>query len=204
MKTLFNEHDTDDSTWKIVYMDMITMLMILFLSLWIVDRGSRNDKRKQGDVTLNKVEFQADDYFDPGKAQIKEKAREKMEALFFDRQNVFPTLGIDSRNNGRRVVLIYGHTDDQGEKRKNLELGFERAMAVYDELGKRLPHFSDNVGICSFADNFPLEKIHSVPPLASKEVMARWVDEARQKRRKNRRFEIVGQFEELDESLFRP
>lgn len=199
MKTFFNDHDSEDSTWKIVYMDMITMLMILFLSLWIIDRGKTNDKRKHGDITLNKVQFEADDYFDPGKAEIKETAKEQMEDLFFNQRNAFPKPGVDAENGGRRVVIIQGHTDDQGEKDKNFELGFQRAMAVYTELSKKMPTLPAHVGICSFADNFPVEKVRPVVKGAPKEWINTLAKENRLRRKKNRRFELIGQFEEFQE-----
>ena len=199
MKTFFNSHEEDDSTWKIVYMDMITMLMILFLSMWIIDRGKPEDKRKHGDVTLNKVEFEADDYFDPGKADLKSQARSKMEEIFFNRAHAFPVPGPDVENGGRRVVLIHGHTDDQGEKEKNLQLGFDRAMAVYRELNSRLPSLASNVGICSYADNFPAHRVKSEPAGASPQWLEKIRTDNRKRRKQNRRFEIVGQFEESDD-----
>jgi outer membrane protein OmpA-like peptidoglycan-associated protein len=195
MRTYFNHGDGDDSTWKIVYMDMITVLMILFLSLWILDRGQTQERVKKGDVTLTKVQFEADDYFDPGKAQIKTQAREQLEQLFFQQKDAFPEPGMDPEAGGRRIVIINGHTDDQGEKDRNLELGFERAMAVYQELKSKVPKLAQNVGICSYADNFPVERVRQ-------SVDGR-VGTLSSKRRKNRRFEIVGEFEDTPE-LFEP
>ncbi|MGK5089120.1 OmpA family protein [Bdellovibrionota bacterium FG-2] len=192
MKTYFNASDGEDSTWKIVYMDMITMLMILFLSLWIIDKNKVRDQGKHGDVTLNKVEFEADDYFDSGKSEIKPAAQSQLQNLFFGQKTPFPALGTDLKAGGRRVVLISGHTDDRGDKVENLELGFERAVSVFRELEKKVPNLGANVGICSYADNFPLEQIR---PVAG-DAKVRQSNESR--RRKNRRFEILGQFEETE------
>lgn len=200
MKTFFNSHDEDDSTWKIVYMDMITMLMILFLSMWIIDRGSPKDKRKHGDVNLSKVEFEADDYFDTGKSVIKDEAKKQIADIFFDRKHSFPTPGIDQENHGRRIVLIYGHTDDLGKKDTNFQLGFDRAMAVYQELNKKLPNLADHVGICSYADNFPIEKVRRVPKAGTDTWFEKIRLENQDIRKKNRRFEVVGQFEEIEEN----
>ncbi len=192
MKTYFNSADGEDSTWKIVYMDMITMLMILFLSLWIIDKNKIRDQGKHGDVTLNKVEFEADDYFDSGKSELKSTAQTQLQRLFFGQKTHFPSLGVDLKAGGRRVVLISGHTDDRGDKLENLELGFERAVSVYRELEKKIPNLGANVGICSYADNFPLEQIRP----QTDGPKARAANDL--KRRKNRRFEILGQFEELE------
>ena len=199
MKTFFNHPEHEDSTWKIVYMDMITMLMILFLSLWVIDQGKAREPAKRGDVTLTKVEIESDDYFMPGKFDLKKESLQKLNDLFFKGRNSFPAPGVDLEAGGRRVILIHGHTDDQGLKDDNFELGFQRAMSVYHEIQRNVPNLADNVGICSFADNFPLEKVRTHQSKGAAPLTDRQIEEIMRKRRKNRRFELVGQFEELPE-----
>ena len=41
--------------------------------------------------------------------------------------------------------MIHGHTDDVGNKDKNFQLGYERALAVYQEIRKHSKELPDHV-----------------------------------------------------------
>jgi len=59
----------------------------------------------------------------------------------------------------KRMLVIHGHTDNEGQKEKNLELGYERAMAAYREIAKYGQDVPDHVVICTHADNSPAEEV---------------------------------------------
>ncbi len=145
----------DDSTWKIVYMDMITVLMVMFLTLWLSGKKTDEKEKKGGDITENRITIPADDFFDSGHAVLKPEARSRISQIFLDREARLPTPGKEGRD--RVLYVIEGYTDDVGDRTANFELGFNRAVAVYQELSLsgKLPEFSKNVSICSHADNMP-------------------------------------------------
>ncbi|MEO5968356.1 MAG: flagellar motor protein MotB [Bdellovibrionia bacterium] len=153
MKSRRQTQQHDDSTWKIVYMDMITVLMVMFLTLWLSGKNAPEKDKKGGDVTENRITIPADDFFDTGHATLKPEARTRIRQIFLDREIRLPSPGREGRD--RILYVIEGYTDSQGEKTSNFELGFNRAMAVYNELSDsgKLPEFSQNVSICSHADN---------------------------------------------------
>ena len=53
------------------------------------------------------------------------------------------------------MLVINGHTDGDGEKNRNLELGFQRAYAAYNEVSKYSEDLPNHVVICTHADNSP-------------------------------------------------
>jgi outer membrane protein OmpA-like peptidoglycan-associated protein len=136
-------------------MDMITVLMVMFLTLWLSSKKMAEKDKKGGDITENRITIPADDFFDPGKFDLKPEAKSRISQIFLERETKLPNPGREGRD--RILYVIEGYTDDQGEKTKNLELGFNRALAVYNELNasQRLQDFSKNVSICSHADNIP-------------------------------------------------
>ncbi|MCU1276648.1 MAG: hypothetical protein JWM53_194, partial [bacterium] len=59
----------------------------------------------------------------------------------------------------KRMLVIHGHTDNEGEKEKNLELGYQRALAAYREILKYGSDLPDHVVICTHADNSPAQEV---------------------------------------------
>ena len=45
-------------------------------------------------------------------------------------------LNFDTGGLTKRMLVIHGHTDNDGKKDKNLDLGFQRALATYREIAK--------------------------------------------------------------------
>jgi flagellar motor protein MotB len=182
----------DDSTWKIVYMDMITVLMVMFLTLWLSGKIDTQNNRKGESIIENRITIPADDFFDSGHSILKPQARVRIKQIFLDREARLPTPGREGKD--RILYVIEGYTDDQGEKSSNFELGFNRAIAVYNELNSSglLSEFSKNVSICSHADNRPWRpevdgKIESSNIKASNQVLVMTPDLLR---RRNRRVSV--------------
>ena len=67
----------------------------------------------------------------------------------------------------RRLLVIHGHTDNEGQKEKNLELGYQRAMAAYKEILKYGGDLADHVVICTHADNSPAQEVPAFGGLLS-------------------------------------
>jgi outer membrane protein OmpA-like peptidoglycan-associated protein len=76
--------------------------------------------------------------------------------LFSDSTTV---LDFDTGGLTKRVLVIHGHTDNDGKKDKNFELGFQRAMATYHEIAQYGGSVPDHVVICSHADNTPDQEV---------------------------------------------
>jgi outer membrane protein OmpA-like peptidoglycan-associated protein len=55
--------------------------------------------------------------------------------------------------------VIHGHTDDVGDKDKNLLLGYQRAFAVYQEIRQYSKEVPDHVVLCTHADNTPAQAL---------------------------------------------
>ena len=67
-------------------------------------------------------------------------------------------LNFDTGGLTKRMLIIHGHTDNDGKKDKNLDLGFQRALATYREIAKYGSAVPDHVVICSHADNTPAQE----------------------------------------------
>jgi outer membrane protein OmpA-like peptidoglycan-associated protein len=57
------------------------------------------------------------------------------------------------------MLVIHGHTDNEGQKEKNLDLGYQRALAAYREIARYGTDVPDHVVICTHADNTPAEEV---------------------------------------------
>src|SRR5204863_98989 len=62
-----------------------------------------------------------------------------------------------------RKLVIHGHTDDIGDKDNNLQLGYERAYAVYREIRAHSSEVPDHVVLCTHADNTPAREVPVAP-----------------------------------------
>src|SRR5262249_7424731 len=86
----------------------------------------------------------------------------------------------------KRLLVIHGHTDNEGDKDKNFDLGYQRAMAAYREILKYGSDLPDHVVICTHADNSPAQEVPSfLGVLSSAEQTA-----IREAKSKNRRITI--------------
>src|SRR3954452_8026603 len=98
MKSRLSKQQHDDSTWKIVYMDMITVLMVMFLTLWLSGTKTTEQNKKNGDIVENRITIPADDFFDPGKADLKPEARMRISQIFLDREVRLPAPGKEGKD----------------------------------------------------------------------------------------------------------
>jgi flagellar motor protein MotB len=145
--------------WQIVYIDLLTNVMIFFVVLWAVQ--SRPNKSGISDTlgteTVKMVSLPGDVLFSSGKSDLSEAGHEVMSKLFSD--DTHTVLNFDVGPVQKRMLVIHGHTDNEGAKEKNLDLGYQRALAAYREIAKYGSDLPDHVVICTHADNTPAEEV---------------------------------------------
>jgi flagellar motor protein MotB len=144
--------------WQIVYIDLMTNVMIFFVVLWAVqsrpNKGGISDTI--GTETVKMVNLPGDVLFASGKAELSDGGRAVFSKLFSDSKSV---LSFDMGSLTRRLLVIHGHTDNEGLKDKNLDLGYQRALSAYHEIRKYGGELADHVVICTHADNSPAEEV---------------------------------------------
>jgi outer membrane protein OmpA-like peptidoglycan-associated protein len=144
--------------WQIVYIDLMTNVMIFFVVLWAVQSAPKKSGISDtvGTETVKTVNLPGDVLFAVGKSDISDSGHEVFSKLFSDSQTV---LNFDTGGLTKRMLIIHGHTDNDGKKDKNLDLGFQRALATYHEISKYGTDLPDHVVICSHADNTPAQEV---------------------------------------------
>jgi len=145
--------------WQIVYIDLMTNVMIFFVVLWAVQSRPRKNGISDniGTETVKMVTLPGDVLFPSGKSDLTDSGHQIMSKLFNDETHT--VLNFDVGPLQKRMLVIHGHTDNEGQKDKNLELGYERAMAAYREIAKYGTDVPDHVVICTHADNTPAEEV---------------------------------------------
>jgi outer membrane protein OmpA-like peptidoglycan-associated protein len=144
--------------WQIVYIDLMTNVMIFFVVLWAV----RNAPKKSGisdtvgTETVKTVDLPGDVLFPVGKSDLSDDGRQVFAKLFADSSTV---LNFDTGGLTKRMLIIHGHTDNDGKKDKNLDLGYQRALTTYREIAKYGNAVPDHVVICTHADNTPARDV---------------------------------------------
>jgi len=182
------------NVWQIIYMDLMTTMMVFFVILWSADKSKKtadSDKtgisQRIGDQTVRMVQLPGDVLFASGRAKVTEQGRQVFAKLFGDKSA--DVLNFDMGGLVRRQLVIHGHTDAVGDKDKNFQLGYERALAVYKEIRKYGAELPDHVVLCTHADNTPAEAVAVVKgPMTDEQKRA--IAEARAK---NRRISIEDQ-----------
>ncbi len=144
--------------WQIVYIDLMTNVTIFFVVLWAVSqRPNKNGVSDSiGTETVKMVNLPGDVLFATGKSDLSPDGKAVVGKLFADSAAV---LNFDTGNLMRRLLVIHGHTDNAGDKEKNLLLGFERALSAYHEIARYGAQLSDHVVICTHADNSPAQEV---------------------------------------------
>ena len=143
--------------WQIIYMDLMTLVMVFFVILWSINQGTDTGITESiGDQTTRMVNLPADVLFATGKAKMTEEGQGVFAQLFAD--DTGSVLSFDTGGLTRRLLVIHGHTDSDGNKDANLILGYQRAHAAYKEIEKYGPEIADNVILCTHADNSPAQE----------------------------------------------
>jgi flagellar motor protein MotB len=176
--------------WSIIYIDLMTQIMAFFVIVWTVEKGVKSTQTTSlgtgigmGNTTVRMVDLPGDVLFASGKTDVATDGKQVISALFGDPQS--GVLSFDQGGLAERKLVIHGHTDDVGDKEKNLQLGYERAYSVYREIRAHSNEVPDHIVLCTHADNTPST---AVPAAAQPDDAARAA--AATARSKNRRITI--------------
>jgi flagellar motor protein MotB len=146
--------------WQVTYMDMMTIVMVFFVILWsISQKHERGISQKVGDETVKMVNLPGDVLFPKGRAELSDDGRSVLNKLFSDPTGA--VLSFETTGLARRLLVIHGHTDGDGEKDENFELGYRRALTAYREIQQYGNELPDHVVICTHADNSPAQEVAS-------------------------------------------
>ena len=172
--------------WQIIYIDLMTNVMIFFVVLWAIqnrqNKGGVSDTF--GTETVKMVNLPGDVLFPSGRWDLSEEGKKVVKRLFEDPTQT--VLNFDTGALTRRMLLIHGHTDSDGTKEQNLDLGYRRALAAYQEIAKYGGELHDHVVICTHADNTPAQEVPAFGGLLS----AAEQSAVREAKSKNRRITI--------------
>ena len=159
--------------WSIIYIDLMTQIMAFFVIVWSVEHGVRVTQTPSlgtgvgmGDQTARMVDLPGDVLFASGQTQLASDGRAILDQLFGDADS--GVLSFDQGGLAQRKLVIHGHTDDVGDKDKNLLLGYQRAFAVYQEIKRYSNEVPDHVVLCTHADNTPATSIAPNAPADAK------------------------------------
>ena len=173
-------------TWQIIYIDLMTNIMIFFVILWAITQ--RNEAKSLSDTigteTVNMVNLPGDVLFPPSRSEMTGEGRQVFERLFADPTGA--VLNFDTGGLVKRMLVIHGHTDGDGVKDENLDLGYRRALSAYREIRRHGEEVVDHVVICTHADNTPAEEVPAFGGLLSGAEQTA----VRQAKAKNRRITI--------------
>jgi flagellar motor protein MotB len=154
-------------TWQIIYIDLMTNIMIFFVILWAIQNRQSNKGISDtvGTETVKMVNLPGDVLFASGQAELSGEGKNVVGKLFDDPTH--SVLNFDSGPLTKRMLVIHGHTDTDGTKEENLELGYRRALAAYREIARYGTDLSDHVVICTHADNSPAQEVPAFGGLLS-------------------------------------
>ncbi|MCB0384118.1 MAG: OmpA family protein [Bdellovibrionales bacterium] len=148
----------EGGSWQIIYMDLMTIIMVFFVILWSINQGKDvGISDTIGDQTANMVNLPGDVLFNPGKHAITERGQAIFKELFSS--NGESVLTFETNALTKRMLVIHGHTDADGKKSENIDLGYSRALAAYNEIRKHSENIHDHIIICTHADNSPAQEV---------------------------------------------
>ena len=136
----------------------MTIIMVFFVILWSLNQGKDiGISETVGDQTANMINLPGDILFPPGKTNITKDGQDVFAKLFKDENGA--VLNFSTSGLVKRMLFIHGHTDSDGQKLKNLQLGYERAYSAFREINKYSKELSDHVVICTHADNTSVQEV---------------------------------------------
>jgi len=143
--------------WSIIYIDLMTQIMAFFVIVWSVEHGAKLTQTPSlgtgigmGDQTVRMVDLPGDVLFASGQTAMAPEGKAILDKLFGDADS--GVLSFDQGGLAQRKLVIHGHTDDVGVKDANLQLGYQRAYAVYQEIRRHSKEVPDHVVLCTHAD----------------------------------------------------
>lgn len=140
--------------WQVIYTDLMTIIMVFFVILWSLNQGKDiGVSETVGDVSARMISLPGDVLFKPGKHVLAAEGNTVFKNIFYDEKS--PVLSFQNSGLTKRMLIFHGHTDGDGIKDENFELGFRRAYSAYNEVKKYNKDLVSHAVICTHADNSP-------------------------------------------------
>lgn len=140
--------------WMVIYTDLMTIIMVFFVILWSLNQGKDIGVSETiGDVSARMISLPGDVLFKAGKHELSEEGVTVFKNIFYDEKG--QVLNFQNSGLTKRMLIFHGHTDGDGKKDNNLQLGFQRAYSAYTEVKKYNKNLVDHAVICTHADNSP-------------------------------------------------
>ncbi len=140
--------------WQVIYTDLMTIIMVFFVILWSLNQGKDVGVSETiGEVSTRLISLPGDVLFPPGKDEMSLEGSSVFKKIFYDESG--QVLRFDDNGLTKRLLVVHGHTDGDGKKASNFNLGFRRAYAAYNEILKFNEEVANHAVICSHADNTP-------------------------------------------------
>ncbi|WP_419172325.1 hypothetical protein [Halobacteriovorax sp.] len=195
----FTRRTYEDISWKDVYMDLVTLVMILFLVLWMRSKGGDGAPIDINNaIPFTKITL-GDSAYKNGSTELTNQTKKRLRDLLLsdEYKKKFSLLGKSDEDGFYYYVTVNGHASPDGTSfDKNMNsYAIPRAKKVqqflseiYKEIGhenfpNRRPNTEDNfmISVCGHSDNFP--KVEYNPSLKRRnQIIAQ---------RPNRRVEIL-------------
>jgi flagellar motor protein MotB len=153
-----NSKRSGGEPWQVIYTDLMTIIMVFFVILWSLNQGKDIGVSETiGDVSARMISLPGDVLFKPGKHELSEDGNAVFRKIFLDETG--QVLSFQNSGLTKRLLVIHGHTDGDGDKDRNFELGFRRAYAAYNEVKNYSEDIVDHAVICTHADNSPFLEV---------------------------------------------
>ncbi len=144
--------------WQVIYTDLMTIIMVFFVILWSLNQGQDVGVSETiGDETKRMISLPGDVLFPAGRSELSEEGGEVFRQIFYDESG--QVLNLENNELTKRLLVIHGHTDGDGDKDDNFQLGFRRAYAAFSQIRTYNPLIADHAIICSHADNSPMLEV---------------------------------------------
>lgn len=141
-------------SWQVIYIDLMTIIMVFFVILWSLNQGKDiGVSETVGDISRRMINLPGDVLFKAGKHNLSEDGRTVFKNIFYDEAG--QVLSFQNSGLTKRMLIFHGHTDGDGKKDDNLNLGFQRAYSAYNEVKKYNKQLTEHAIICTHADNSP-------------------------------------------------
>ena len=95
-----------------------------------------------GEVSTRLITLPGDVLFLPGRSELSLEGSDVFNKIFYDETG--QVLNFQDNGLTKRLLVIHGHTDGDGEKDANFQLGFQRAYAAYSEIKSFTPEIADH------------------------------------------------------------
>ena len=160
----------EDSTWKAVYMDLVTMVMVLFMILWAIQQGGDGTPVDTDKIVpFSKLTLKDSAFPNGGTNFGGQERKDLLNFITNVKKEDFSKLGYDQKEDKYYYITVHGHGSLTGNFEQNMNIAFQRAMSVaetikdgYKKIGPDNFKFKDPskqdrymISVCGHSYNFP-------------------------------------------------